>query len=96
MFASLLYRCVATFLNSTGWLRNIRFTMVVSLHYDPNGKSHQTEIVAVMWSMTVVAMGFVIARLGVRQRILKYVGVDDWLIAASMVSSPLLILRRLE
>lgn len=69
--------------------------MVVSLHYDPKGKPHQTEILAVMWVMTAVAMGFVIARLGVRQRILKYVGVDDWLIAASMVSHPLVLLRRL-
>jgi hypothetical protein len=44
-------------------------------------------ILAVMWSLTVLALVLVVARLCVRQRIIRNFGLDDWLIAFSMVSS---------
>jgi hypothetical protein len=44
-------------------------------------------ILAVMWSLTALALVLVVARLCVRQRILRNFGLDDWLIAFSMVSS---------
>lgn len=43
-------------------------------------------IVAVIWSMTSLATIFVVARLCVRQRLLRNFGLDDWLIGISMVS----------
>ncbi|KGO39830.1 hypothetical protein PEX1_010020 [Penicillium expansum] len=42
-------------------------------------------MMAVMWSMTTLAMLLVIARLCVRQRMLRNFGFDDWLIGASMI-----------
>lgn len=47
--------------------------------------SQGTEMMAVMWSMTTFATLLVIARVCIRQRILRNFGVDDWLIGASMV-----------
>lgn len=46
------------------------------------------KIMAVMWSMTTLATFLVIARLCVRQRMLRNFGFDDWLIGASMVIIP--------
>jgi hypothetical protein len=43
-------------------------------------------IMAVMWSMTTLATIFVVARLCVRQRMLRAFGLDDWLIGISLVS----------
>ncbi|KAJ5958956.1 uncharacterized protein N7479_006106 [Penicillium vulpinum] len=43
------------------------------------------ELMAVMWSMTTLATLLVIARLCVRQRMLRNFGFDDWLIGASMI-----------
>ncbi|CAG8907199.1 unnamed protein product [Penicillium egyptiacum] len=43
------------------------------------------EMMAVMWSMTTLATVLVIARLCVRQRMLRNFGFDDWLIGASMI-----------
>lgn len=43
-------------------------------------------ILAVMWSLAVLALVLVVARLCVRQRMLRNFGLDDWLIAISMVS----------
>ncbi|KAJ5533843.1 hypothetical protein N7527_000097 [Penicillium freii] len=42
-------------------------------------------MMAVMWSMTTLATFLVIARLCVRQRMLRNFGLDDWLIGASMI-----------
>ncbi|CAI7584227.1 unnamed protein product [Penicillium manginii] len=42
-------------------------------------------ILAVMWSLTVLALVLVVARLCVRQRIIRNFGLDDWLIAFSML-----------
>lgn len=47
--------------------------------------SQGTEMMAVMWSMTTLATLLVIARVCIRQRILRNFGFDDWLIGASMV-----------
>ncbi|KAJ5787089.1 hypothetical protein N7457_002079 [Penicillium paradoxum] len=43
------------------------------------------EMMAVMWSMTTLALLLVVARVCVRQRILRSFGFDDWLIGASMI-----------
>ncbi|OQE25982.1 hypothetical protein PENFLA_c007G07809 [Penicillium flavigenum] len=43
------------------------------------------EMMAVMWTMTALATLLVIARLCVRQRMLRNFGFDDWLIGASMI-----------
>ncbi|KAJ5603288.1 hypothetical protein N7537_006244 [Penicillium hordei] len=43
------------------------------------------KMMAVMWSMTTLATFLVIARLCVRQRMLRNFGFDDWLIGASMI-----------
>lgn len=43
------------------------------------------KMMAVMWTMTALATLLVIARLCVRQRMLRNFGFDDWLIGASMV-----------
>ncbi|CAI7652617.1 unnamed protein product [Penicillium viridicatum] len=42
-------------------------------------------MMAVMWSMTTLATFLVIARLCVRQRMLRNFGLDDWLIGTSMI-----------
>ncbi|KAJ5979811.1 hypothetical protein N7481_007109, partial [Penicillium waksmanii] len=42
-------------------------------------------ILAVMWSMTALALVLVVTRLCVRQRILRSFGLDDWLITFSMI-----------
>lgn len=46
------------------------------------------EMMAVMWTMTALATLLVIARLCIRQRMLRNFGFDDWLIGASMVIIP--------
>ncbi|KAJ5237748.1 hypothetical protein N7489_007839 [Penicillium chrysogenum] len=43
------------------------------------------EMMAVMWTMTALATLLVIARLCIRQRMLRNFGFDDWLIGASMI-----------
>ncbi|KAJ6186226.1 hypothetical protein N7519_007527 [Penicillium mononematosum] len=43
------------------------------------------KMLAVMWTMTALATLLVIARLCVRQRMLRNFGFDDWLIGASMI-----------
>lgn len=43
------------------------------------------EILAVLWACTTFATLLVITRLWIRQKVLRKLGVDDWLIAASMV-----------
>ncbi|CAG8084887.1 unnamed protein product [Penicillium nalgiovense] len=43
------------------------------------------KMMAVMWTMTALATLLVIARLCVRQRMLRNFGFDDWLIGASMI-----------
>ncbi|KAJ5161242.1 hypothetical protein N7492_006634 [Penicillium capsulatum] len=42
-------------------------------------------MMAVMWSLTTIATFLVVARLCVRQRLLRNFGLDDWLIGVSMI-----------
>lgn len=44
-------------------------------------------MMGVMWSLTVLALLIVVTRLYTRQRLLRNLGLDDWLIVASMVTS---------
>lgn len=59
--------------------------MAGSITDAPQTGNKGPEMMAVMWSMTTLAMLLVIARLCVRQRMLRNFGFDDWLIGASMV-----------
>lgn len=52
-------------------------------------------MMAVMWTLTTVATFLVVARLCVRQRLLRNFGLDDWLIGVSMVRI-LILISRLE
>jgi len=56
----------------------------------PEGFAQQTKgptVLAVCISLTTVATVFVAARLYVRVKILSRLGLDDWLIIVSMVST---------
>ncbi|KAK4870119.1 hypothetical protein LT330_005173 [Penicillium expansum] len=59
--------------------------MAGSITDAPQTGNKGPEMMAVMWSMTTLAMLLVIARLCVRQRMLRNFGFDDWLIGASMI-----------
>lgn len=59
--------------------------MAGSINDAPKTGNKGPEMMAVMWSMTTLATLLVIARLCVRQRMLRNFGFDDWLIGASMV-----------
>lgn len=50
------------------------------------GGGKGAEMMAVMWALTGVTTFIVVARLFIRQKVLRVLGLDDWLIAASMVS----------
>lgn len=52
---------------------------------DQDNDNQGPTILAVMWTMTMLALVFVVTRLCVRSRLLRNFGLDDWLIAASMV-----------
>lgn len=43
------------------------------------------EMMVIMWSTTILATLFVVARLCVRQQMVRNFGLDDWLIGLSMV-----------
>lgn len=45
------------------------------------------KIIGVFWAMTGLTLVMVISRLYIRASVLRNMGSDDWLIAASMVSS---------
>lgn len=62
--------------------------MAGSITDAPKTGNKGPQIMAVMWSMTTLATFLVIARLCVRQRMLRNFGFDDWLIGASMVIIP--------
>ncbi|KAJ6128237.1 hypothetical protein N7471_009454 [Penicillium samsonianum] len=59
--------------------------MAGSINDAPKTGNKGPEMMAVMWSMTTLATLLVIARLCVRQRMLRNFGFDDWLIGASMI-----------
>ncbi|KAH8429530.1 uncharacterized protein LDX57_007192 [Aspergillus melleus] len=49
------------------------------------GGGKGAQMMAVMWALTGVTTFIVVARLFIRQKVLRVLGLDDWLIAASMV-----------
>lgn len=53
-------------------------------------------MMAVMWTLTSIALILVAARLCVRTRILRNLGDDDWLIALAMVKHAFLCSRWTE
>lgn len=51
------------------------------------GGGKGAEMMSVMWALTGVTTFIVVARLFIRQKVLRVLGLDDWLIALSMVST---------
>lgn len=54
---------------------------------EKQGGGKGAEMMAVMWGLTGVTTFIVVARLFIRQKVLRVLGLDDWLIAISMVST---------
>ncbi|PLB51166.1 hypothetical protein P170DRAFT_355966 [Aspergillus steynii IBT 23096] len=52
---------------------------------EKQGPGKGSEMMAVMWALTGVTTFIVVARLFIRQKVLRVLGLDDWLIAISMV-----------
>jgi hypothetical protein len=52
----------------------------------PKAGDKGSTMMGVMWSLTVLAIVVVVTRLYIRQRLLRNLGLDDWLIVASMVT----------
>jgi hypothetical protein len=54
---------------------------------DPN-ENKGTVILAPMWSLTILALILVVARIFIRTKVVKSMGLDDWLIMVAMVGNP--------
>ncbi|RMJ28848.1 hypothetical protein PHISP_00299 [Aspergillus sp. HF37] len=55
---------------------------------EPKAGDKGSTMMGVMWSLTMLAFVIVVTRLYIRQRLLRNLGLDDWLIVASMVTLP--------
>ncbi|KAI9039622.1 uncharacterized protein KD926_009214 [Aspergillus affinis] len=56
-----------------------------TLNDTKQGRGKGAEMMAVMWALTGVTTFIVVARLFIRQKVLRVLGLDDWLIAVSMI-----------
>lgn len=62
------------------------FTVTPAMYIDSSSESKGPKILGVFWALTSITLITVISRLYIRAGVLRNMGPDDWLIAASMVS----------
>lgn len=69
----------------------MKYTIMASSNADNNGGAvdNGSTLVAILGSMTAVSALFVAARLFVRIKLLRNLGLDDYLIVVAMVSNVL-------